>query len=75
MSLTATISWIGIGSGFVAAALWFWSARITPGYPAAYLDGPPPDIKARMDKQARLNAWAAAFTGVTVLYQAVFMRY
>lgn len=58
-------------TAFIAAVVWSWSALIKPSYPTAYLDGPPPQIISRIDRQAKLNGIAAAFTGVSALLQCI----
>ena len=57
-------------TAILSAGLWFWSALLKPAYPMAYASGPPKEVVDRMNLQARLNACAAALTGVTVLLQS-----
>jgi hypothetical protein len=58
-----------IVAAFASAAFWFWSAAIKPAYPMAYLSGPPKNVVDRMNKQAWLNAIAAALTGLSAALQ------
>jgi hypothetical protein len=54
----------------ISAGLWFWSAKLRPVYPTGYLSGPPQDIVDTVNLQSKLNAWAAAATGLSVLCQS-----
>jgi hypothetical protein len=56
---------------FASAALWFTSAKFKPVYPMGYLSGPPTEIVSRVNLVATLNAWAAATTGISALFQAI----
>lgn len=55
----------------ISAGLWFWSAKMKPVYPTGYLSGPPREIVDALNFQAKLNAWAAFTTGLSVAFQAV----
>ena len=57
-------------SAMISAGLWFWSAKLRPVYPMGYLSGPPQKIVDTVNLQSKLNAWAALFTGLSVLAQA-----
>lgn len=59
----------------VSAAFWFWSAKLRPVYPMSYLDGPPDEIVDVVNLQSKLNAWAAAATGLSVLCQGALALY
>lgn len=68
------MGWLKISAIVLAlfsAALWFWSASLKPVYPMAYLSGPPKEIADRIELNGKLNAWAAATTGLSVLLSAV----
>lgn len=68
------MSWLKISSiilALVSAGLWFWSASMKPIYPMAYLSGPPKHIADQIDFIGKLNAWAAATTGLSVLLSAI----
>ena len=67
------LSWGAVALGFVSAGLWLWAAQLPAVYPMAYLDGPPKKIVAIINKQAKLNASAAACTGMSVLLQALVL--
>jgi len=56
-------------TAFVAGVLWLLSAQIKPEYPVAYLDGPPDRVKNNMDRQSRLNSYAAAFASASAFLQ------
>lgn len=75
MKWAAMISgWASIVVGFVAAAVWFWSALAPlPPAPGAVLGGTTPSepFNVAMAHVAWLNAWAAVFTGVSVSLIAV----
>jgi hypothetical protein len=57
-------------SAIVAAVLWFWSATIRV-YPGSLYGGVSQEQKSKMDLQSKLNAGAAALTGLTALLQAL----
>lgn len=58
-----------------SAVLWFWSAKLRPVYPMGYLSGPPQEIVDTVNKQSKLNAWAAVATGLSVLCQGALVFY
>lgn len=59
----------------ISAVLWFWSAKLRPVYPMAYLSGPPKEIVDAVNMQSKLNAWAAVATGASVLCQGALVFY
>lgn len=67
MKLLFTIG--AIAFALISAVLWLWSAKLRPVYPMGYLSGPPQEIVDTVNKQSKLNAWAAAATGLSVLCQ------
>ncbi len=71
MMMHTAVNALAALTALIAAAVWFWSAWIKPSYPLAYLDGPPPQIVDRINRQARLNGIAAAFTGASALLQCI----
>lgn len=73
MKLLFTVG--AITFAFISAVLWFWSAKLRPVYPMGYLSGPPQKIVDTVNMQSRLNAWAAATTGFSVLCQAALVFY
>jgi hypothetical protein len=62
-------------AGFIAAALWFWSAcvrlptTITSGWGGA--GGTAQLLGDRLRMQGRISAGAAAFSGLSVLFQSL----
>ena len=71
-------SWLDIASGIVglaAAIAWFFSARILPApSTGAYfdvVDSPDMPFHRAWRKAGRLNQWAAALTGLSVLLLSV----
>ncbi|MER9895979.1 hypothetical protein NKJ40_28760 [Mesorhizobium sp. M0119] len=73
MTIEIAVTMIGVVSAAASAFFWFWSARIPPSYPMAYLSGPPDKIVKQMDLQAKLNAWAATMAGIAVLCQGILI--
>jgi hypothetical protein len=73
--LIQTLQWGSILAAFLAAALWLLSAvvRIRPEYPLGLKIKQVQDLSDAVRKQSTLSAWAALFTGVSVLAQAVAM--
>src|SRR5580700_3390355 len=65
MSHTPVLQWLSAVAGIFAAALWFWSASIRV-YPGSLYGGVSPEQMKLMNRQSRLNAWAAVLTGVSV---------
>jgi hypothetical protein len=57
--------WASFGFGLVGAALWLWSATIR--LPAAIMQ----ELADKLRKAGRINACAAALTGLSVLCQAM----
>jgi len=49
-------------TGLIAAFLWFWSARTSSVRPISMMK-----MDEYLVKSANFNAWAASFTGVSVL--------
>lgn len=70
-SLIAYVGYAAIAAGFVSAGLWIMASQLPAVYPIGYLSGPPKHIEDIVTKQSRLNAWAAATTGLSVLLQAI----
>jgi hypothetical protein len=68
----AVCGWGSIIAGFVAAVYWIWSACVDLSMPtdSVLLDVSNPFIVA-MHKAADLNAYAAVWTGASVLLAAV----
>jgi hypothetical protein len=54
----------------VSAILWLAAARLTI-VPMAYPSGPPAEVMKKINWQAKLNAYAAATTGLSVLLQSI----
>jgi hypothetical protein len=73
--LIQILQWGSVITASVAAVLWFWSAvvRIRPEYPLGLKIKQVQDLSDAVRKQSKLSAWAALFTGVSVLAQAVAM--
>lgn len=70
MSHMSVLQWLSAVVGLCAAALWFWSASIRV-YPGSLYGGVSPEQTTLMNRQSRLNACAAALTGVSVGLQAL----
>jgi len=69
------MQYLSIITGFIASALWFWSAcvrlptTINSGYGGA--GGTAQLLGDRLRIQGRISAGAAAFSGLSVLFQAL----
>jgi hypothetical protein len=70
MALKA-LFWISIVIGFIAAALWFWSASMPIPRPSMDDIGSDGPWQKALDRSASLNGWAALLTGVSVLFTAI----
>jgi hypothetical protein len=71
MPIVVTV--VGVISGFVSAACWFWSAWLETPLPLAYLSSPPPGVITRIRTQSRLNQAAAFLAGVTMACQGLML--
>ena len=78
--------WAAVATGFIAAILWYASAIMyepsvgTSGYGAlvggvVVVPGPwkgtRADLIGTLQKQSRMNKWAAMVTGISILTQAI----
>lgn len=54
-------------SALIAAILWFWAASDALPRMKSYYDSAPPDdpFYVAVKRSAKLNAWAAVFTGLS----------
>jgi hypothetical protein len=62
-------------SALTAAILWFWSASVTLPRLKSYWDSAPPDdpFYVAVKRSAKLNAWAAGFSGLSAFLVFVKM--
>jgi hypothetical protein len=69
------LQWGSVIAAFLAAVLWLLSAvvKIRPWYPFGMRHIQVRDLSDAVRKQSTLSAWAALFTGASVLAQAVAM--
>ncbi len=77
------LTWLSIGSGFLAAGLWLWASGVsafpnwTPGINSEPVDetikqmGVNGAVQAGWNEAGRRNAWAAGATGGSVAFQAL----
>ena len=70
--LKICLSLAAIVAAVASAVLWFLSAKMPIAYGAfGTFNGPPPMVIQQLNRQARLNRWAAAATGLSALLQAI----
>lgn len=69
--------WIGgfaVAASIASALLWFWAATVR--VPWAFFGtygGPGSSVIQVLNKQANINRWAAALTGLSALLQTVLL--
>lgn len=72
--LKASLGWLAVMMALMAAALWFRAAtlKLDAADLGAY-GGSTAEAVAQFARQARLNSWAAAATGISALLQAIVL--
>jgi hypothetical protein len=59
-------------AALVSAGMWFWAARARVAWPAmGTIGGPAPMVMKDLNRQSKLNQYAAIATGVSALFNGL----